>query len=98
MIRRLDARTAGVEAVVRALARDPDTVAPEVSRQVEEILAAVQARGDAPLLEYAARFDGHRGDAAGLPPASPARPARPHAFLGDPPPRAPPAPSRARCH
>ena len=66
MIRRLDARTAGVEAVVRALARDPDTVAPEVSRQVEEILAAVQARGDAALLEYAARFDGYRGDAAGL--------------------------------
>src|SRR5207237_5125717 len=66
MIRRLDARTAGVEPVVRALARDPDTVAPEVSRQVDEILAAVRARGDAALLEYAARFDGYRGDAAGL--------------------------------
>jgi len=66
VIRRLDARTAGAEPVVRALARDPDTVAPEVSRQVDEILAAVRARGDAALLEYAARFDGYRGDAAGL--------------------------------
>src|SRR5207237_7273346 len=66
MIRRLDARTAGVAPVVRALVRDPDTVAPEVSRQVEEILAAVRARGDAAVLEYAARLEGDRGDAAGL--------------------------------
>ncbi len=66
MIRRLDARTAGVEAVVRTLERDSEAVAPEVSRQVEEILAAVRERGDAALLEYAARFDGYRGDAAGL--------------------------------
>jgi histidinol dehydrogenase len=66
MIRRLDARQAGVAAVAPGLARTPETVAPEVARQVDEILAAVRTRGDAALLEYAARFDGYRGDAAGL--------------------------------
>jgi histidinol dehydrogenase len=66
MIRRLDARRAGVEAVARELGRAPDTVEPEVVRQVDEILAAVRERGDPALLEYAARFDGYRGDAAGL--------------------------------
>jgi len=66
VIPRLDARAAGVDAVVRTLARHPETVAPELLRQVEEILAAVRERGDVALLEYAARFDGYRGGAAGL--------------------------------
>jgi histidinol dehydrogenase len=66
VIRRLDARTQGVAQIVRQLERDPETVAPEIHRQVDEILAAVRSRGDTALLEYAARFDGYRGDAAGL--------------------------------
>ncbi len=66
MIRRLDARSLGVEGVVRLLHRDPETVEPEVYRAVDEILRAVRERGDAALLEYAARLDGYRGDAAGL--------------------------------
>jgi len=59
MIRRLDARTLGLAAVVEALARAPAAVAPEIHRAVEEILAAVRARGDAALLEHTARLDGY---------------------------------------
>ncbi len=57
MIRVLDARVLGVDAVVRMLERSPEAVAPEIHRAVEEILAAVRARGDEALLEYTARFD-----------------------------------------
>ncbi len=67
MIRRLDARSAGVEAVVRQLQRDPETVAPAVHRVVDEILAAVRDRGDAALIEYTTRLDGYAGDASRLP-------------------------------
>ncbi|MBI3630036.1 MAG: histidinol dehydrogenase, partial [Candidatus Rokubacteria bacterium] len=65
-MRRLDARSGGVEAVIRQLHRDPETVKPEVQRAVDEIVAAVRARGDEALLEYTARFDGYRCEAAGL--------------------------------
>jgi histidinol dehydrogenase len=58
MIRVLDARQLGVEAVVEALARPPAAVPPEIHRAVDGILADVRARGDAALLDLTARFDG----------------------------------------
>jgi histidinol dehydrogenase len=58
MIRTLDARTLGADAVVGALERSPEHVAPAVHAAVDEILAAVRARGDDALVEYTARFDG----------------------------------------
>jgi histidinol dehydrogenase len=64
MIRTLDAR-AGIDAVVAVLERSPETVAPEIHRTVDTILASVRARGDAALCEHTTRFDGW----------SPARPA-----------------------
>ena len=64
MIRTLDARALGFDAVVRALERPPAAVAPEIHRAVDEILAAVRARGDEALLEYTARFDAFRPAAA----------------------------------
>jgi len=57
MIRTLDAR-AGIDAVVAALERSPETVAPEIRRTVDAILAAVRARGDAALCDHTARLDG----------------------------------------
>ncbi|HYS16934.1 MAG TPA: histidinol dehydrogenase [Candidatus Binatia bacterium] len=57
MIRTLDAR-AGIDAVVAALERSPETVAPEIHRTVDAILAGVRARGDAALCEYTAGLDG----------------------------------------
>jgi histidinol dehydrogenase len=57
MIRTLDAR-AGIDAVVAVLERSPETVAPEIHRTVDAILAAVRARGDAALCEQTARLDG----------------------------------------
>jgi histidinol dehydrogenase len=57
MIRTLDARGA-IEAVVTALERSPETVAPEIHRTVDTILAAVRAGGDAALAEHTARLDG----------------------------------------
>jgi histidinol dehydrogenase len=54
----LDARTLGVDAVIRAVDRPPSEVAPDVTRAVDQIIADVRARGDAALLEYTARFDG----------------------------------------
>ena len=64
MIKTLDARTLGADAVVAALARSPEAVAPAIHRAVDEILAAVRARGDAALLEYTARLDGFAPAAA----------------------------------
>jgi histidinol dehydrogenase len=64
MIRTLDARR-GIDDVVAALARAPESVAPEIHRAVDEILAAVRARGDAALCEYTARFDGWSPASAG---------------------------------
>ena len=57
MIRTLDAR-AGIDAIVAVLARSPETVAPEIHRTVDSILAAVRARGDAALCDHTARLDG----------------------------------------
>src|SRR5207248_4839695 len=58
MIRTLDARAVGVDAVVRALERPPSRVPAEVSATVDAILAAVRGRGDAAVLEYTAKLDG----------------------------------------
>jgi len=57
MIRTLDARTLGADAVAAALERSPEQVAPAIHAAVDEILAAVRARGDAALIDYTARFD-----------------------------------------
>jgi histidinol dehydrogenase len=57
MIRTLDARTLGADAVVAALERSPEHVAPAIHAAVDGILAAVRARGDAAVVEYTARFD-----------------------------------------
>jgi histidinol dehydrogenase len=65
MIKILDARALGGAAVAKALERSPEAVAPEIHRAVDEILAAVRARGDAALLECTARFDGFRPAAPG---------------------------------
>jgi histidinol dehydrogenase len=43
--------------VVRALDRSPESVDPEVHRQVAEILAAVRDKGDSALVELTERFD-----------------------------------------
>jgi histidinol dehydrogenase len=66
MIRRVSLVGVPVADVARALERPPGAVPVDVHRTVDEILAAVRARGDAALLEYAARYDGYSGDAAGL--------------------------------
>ena len=66
MIRRLDAARVGVAEVARALHRPPESIPADVHRAVEEILAAVRARGDAAVLEYSARFDGLTCEASGL--------------------------------
>jgi histidinol dehydrogenase len=47
----------GVDGVVRGLDRSPASIAPDVSRRVTEILAAVREKGDAALLELTERFD-----------------------------------------
>jgi histidinol dehydrogenase len=57
MIRTLDARVRGSDAVVAALERSPEQVPASVRDVVDEILAAVRARGDEALVEYTARFD-----------------------------------------
>src|SRR5712692_3812669 len=57
MIQRLDARTLGVDGVVRALERSPGSVDPDIHRRVAEIVAAVREKGDAALLELTERFD-----------------------------------------
>jgi histidinol dehydrogenase len=58
MIRTLDARALGVEAIARALERPPSKVPADVSTAVDTIVAGVRARGDAALVEYTSRFDG----------------------------------------
>ncbi|HEV8615715.1 MAG TPA: histidinol dehydrogenase [Methylomirabilota bacterium] len=57
MIRLMDARVLGAEAVVRALDRPPSAVPEAITTAVAQILDGVRARGDAALLEYTARFD-----------------------------------------
>jgi histidinol dehydrogenase len=57
MIRTLDARSLGADAIVQALERPPSQLPAGVSAAVDEILAAVRARGDAAVLEYTAKLD-----------------------------------------
>jgi histidinol dehydrogenase len=57
MIRTLDARTVGVDAVVAALERSPEHVAPAIHAAVDDIVVGVRDRGDAAVIEYTARFD-----------------------------------------
>src|SRR5205807_610388 len=64
MIRTLDARELGADEVVRRLARPPAALDPSIQRVVDEILADVRARGDAAVLEYTERFDGHAAPSA----------------------------------
>ncbi len=58
MIRSLDARRLGLEAVAAAMARPPERVAPEIHAAVDDIVRAVRERGDEALLEYTAKLDG----------------------------------------
>jgi histidinol dehydrogenase len=58
VIRTLDARALGLEAVVRALERPPAAIDPATREIVDTILADVRARGDAAVLEHTARLDG----------------------------------------
>jgi histidinol dehydrogenase len=58
VIRVLDARALGLDAVVETLARAPEAIPAGVQQAVEDILAGVRQRGDRALLEYTARFDG----------------------------------------
>jgi histidinol dehydrogenase len=57
MIRTLDARVLGVDAVVAGLQRSAEAEDPAIGEVVDGILRAVRDRGDAALLEYTARFD-----------------------------------------
>ena len=57
IVRTLDARTLGVDAVVALLERRASQIPAAVVTAVEEILAAVRARGDAALVDYTERFD-----------------------------------------
>jgi histidinol dehydrogenase len=57
VIRTLDTRTLGIDAVVKALDRPPSQVPPDVSAAVDAIVADVRARGDAALLEHTAKLD-----------------------------------------
>ncbi|MBI3636458.1 MAG: histidinol dehydrogenase, partial [Candidatus Rokubacteria bacterium] len=71
-MRRLDARALGIDAVVAALSRPPADVDPAIQRAVDDILAAVRARGDSALLELTAELDGFRAASAAalvIPPA-----------------------------
>jgi len=52
--------------MVRLLDRPPDSVAPEIRRGVEAVLAAVRERGDAALRELTERFDGVKLEATEL--------------------------------
>ena len=64
IVRTLDTRALGMDAVIAALERPPSRVPAAVAAAVDEILAGVRARGDAALLDYTARFDGFRARAA----------------------------------
>jgi histidinol dehydrogenase len=65
IVRTLDTRVLGVDAVIASLERPPSQVPAAVATAVDEILAGVRARGDAALLDYTARFDGFRAGSAG---------------------------------
>ncbi len=71
MIRTLDARVLGIDAVVEALERPPERVDPAVRSAVDTIVDAVRERGDDALVEYSARFDRFAppsADALAIPP------------------------------
>jgi histidinol dehydrogenase len=65
-LRRLDTAALGVDGVARALDRAPETVDAAIHRTVEDILAAVRARGDAALVELTERYDRVRIGPEGL--------------------------------
>ena len=65
-LRRLDTAALGLDGVARALDRAPESVDPAIHRRVEDILAAVRARGDAALVELTERYDRVRVTPAGL--------------------------------
>jgi histidinol dehydrogenase len=60
IIRTVDARALGLDAVVAALDRPASQIPAAVTAAVDEILTAVRARGDAALVEYTERFDRYR--------------------------------------
>ncbi len=62
----MDIRDRGFDAAFDALIAGRGMAAAEVAAEVAALLAEVRARGDAALEEYAARFDGWRGGAAGF--------------------------------
>ena len=64
MIRTLDARRLGLDAIVTALERPPATADPEIQRAVETVVAEVRRDGDRALLAYTARFDGFTAPSA----------------------------------
>jgi len=64
MIRSLDARVLGADAVVAAVERRPADVDPAIRAAVDTIVAGVRARGDAALLEFTARWDGFSASSA----------------------------------
>ena len=67
MIRVLDARAGGLDAVLAAVQRSPADVGAAVQAAVDGIVADVRARGDAALVELTARLDGFAApDAAAL--------------------------------
>jgi histidinol dehydrogenase len=56
-LRRLSTRASDFATELAALTRYEAAQDPQVQRTVAEIIAAVRARGDAALLDYARRFD-----------------------------------------
>ncbi len=65
LIQRLDARAAGFDGALQRLLAYDATQDQAIEASVRAILAAVQSRGDAALLEYTARFDGVQVSDAG---------------------------------
>ena len=65
-LRQLDTAALGVDGVARALDRAPESVDAAIHRRVEDILAAVRARGDAALVELTERYDRVRVSPEGL--------------------------------
>ena len=57
IVRVLDTRTLGADAVVRALERPPAAIDAGIQHAVDQILADVRERGDRALVELTARFD-----------------------------------------
>ena len=62
----MDIHDRGFDAAFENLIAGRLAAAAEVTAEVAALIADVRARGDAALVEYAARFDGRRVEAAGL--------------------------------